>query len=63
LLYGQFYVIRKDKPIIVSENKLKYCGEQQYHGETKFNFFDEKTHLFHWLLTSDVKMYNAKISR
>ena len=54
-LYGKYYKIKDTVKLRVSENKLKYCGTQKYKDETKYNFFDTKTRLLHWLIPSEVE--------
>lgn len=51
---GNFYRIRLDKEMRISDNPLQYCGTQEYRGETHFNFYDARTRLFHWLEPCDM---------
>ena len=49
LIYGRYYIqLPNKRGIKQSENPLKYCGIQMYKGEVQYNFWDDKTKLYHW---------------
>jgi lipocalin len=55
LAAGQFYRIKDSEKIKVTERCVKFTGVETYKGEKRWNFYDSKTGLHHWLNPNSVE--------
>ena len=55
LVIGQYYRVKKEVKVKPSENKLRFEGVERYREETKYNFWDKRTSLLHWINPENVE--------